>query len=91
MTTRERFARITLVMMSKDIAILERAIERAGGVGALAALLGVRQNAVSMWRIRRRVPQGWAAYLGAKLDDPSWPELAAPTGQPDIHSGACHG
>lgn len=35
---------------------LERAVEKAGGVGALATLIGVAASAPSMWRVRGRVP-----------------------------------
>lgn len=43
--------------------ILETAIERAGGVGKLAAALGLRQNVVSMWRARNRLPPAWSMVL----------------------------
>ncbi|WP_045770856.1 transcriptional regulator [Xanthomonas albilineans] len=36
--------------------ILHRAVEVAGGVGKLAASIGVAQNVVSNWRKRRKVP-----------------------------------
>lgn len=35
---------------------LDDAIDMAGGVGALAAQIGVAPSAPSMWRKRRRVP-----------------------------------
>lgn len=35
---------------------LERAIEKAGGVSALASRIGVAASAPSMWKARRNVP-----------------------------------
>ncbi|WP_189615601.1 helix-turn-helix domain-containing protein [Pigmentiphaga litoralis] len=38
------------------VAALVRAVDRVGGVGALAARIGVTQGAVSNWKTRGRVP-----------------------------------
>ena len=35
---------------------LQEAIEKAGGVGALAALIGVATSAPSMWKKRESIP-----------------------------------
>ena len=35
---------------------LERAIEKAGGISALAARIGVAASAPSMWKSRARIP-----------------------------------
>lgn len=43
------------------------AIEKAGGVTALARLLGVSQPRVSNWIARKRVPEGWARVLELKF------------------------
>lgn len=45
--------------------ILEKSIESAGGVNALAAALGVRQNTISNWR-NRGIPRPWALLLEAR-------------------------
>lgn len=67
---------------------LDRAIERASGVSALARLIGVNQSTVSMWRARGgSVPVEHCAAIEAatgvtrrelRPDDWSriWPELA---------------
>lgn len=49
---------------------LEYSINKAGSVGALAALIGVRQNVVSNWRMRNSVPEGWLAYLRLRFKIP---------------------
>lgn len=46
--------------------ILDFAIESAGGVCKLARSLGVKQNVVSNWRLRGRVPAGWLTVLTMK-------------------------
>lgn len=46
--------------------ILDIAIDAAGGVGKLAAALGVRQNVVSNWRMREKLPKPWEMVLRAK-------------------------
>ncbi len=43
--------------------ILDHAITAAGGVTNLAKELGVRQNVVSNWRLRKRVPLPWQRIL----------------------------
>lgn len=52
--------------------ILDKAIAIEGGVNRLAASLEVRQNVVSNWRARGRVPKPWERVLkleyGAKPD-----------------------
>lgn len=42
--------------ISDDMQALEDAITAAGGVGALAARIGVAPSSPSMWRKRRNVP-----------------------------------
>ena len=59
-------------MLDRDL--LENAISRAGGATKLARALGVRQNTVSMWRARGRLPRGWAMYLREMLANPAWPQ-----------------
>ena len=55
--------------------ILENAIKRAGGVGALAVAIGAGgTNTVSNWRQRGRVPKGWLAVLEMKYGDQAQPE-----------------
>ena len=46
--------------------ILDFAIQKADGVSKLARSLGIRQNVVSNWRARGRVPKGWLAVLTMK-------------------------
>lgn len=53
--------------------ILSTAIARAGGVMALARVIGAKQSTVSMWKARGSLPPGWRAYLLEKLADPQWP------------------
>jgi DNA-binding transcriptional regulator YdaS (Cro superfamily) len=43
-------------VLSPEMAALDRAIRICGGVGALAARLGIVQGAVSNWKKRGRVP-----------------------------------
>lgn len=50
--------------------ILEIAIDREGGVGKLAATLGVRPNVVSNWRLRQRLPRSWRLVLEARYAVP---------------------
>lgn len=45
------------------MAALEVAIERAGGVGALALSIGASLNAPSMWRKRGRVPADYCPAI----------------------------
>lgn len=45
--------------------ILKTAIDAEGGVGKLAAMLGVRQNVVSNWRARG-LPRPWDFALRLK-------------------------
>lgn len=40
-------------------------IEKAGGVGKLAAAIGVRQNVVSNWKARGQVPANQCAAVAA--------------------------
>lgn len=43
---------------------LERAIELAGGVGALARQLGIKNaNVISNWRARKSVPLPWLLLI----------------------------
>lgn len=44
---------------------LETAIDRAGGVTALAGKLNVVPSAVTNWRRRKRIPAEWAAQIAA--------------------------
>ena len=50
-----------------DMKTLEIAITSAGGVSALARLLGTSQAAVSNWRMRESVPAGWMAAIRMKF------------------------
>lgn len=43
-------------MIVPDMNTLTQAVEAAGGVGKLAASIGVAQNVVSNWRKRGKVP-----------------------------------
>jgi CRISPR/Cas system CMR-associated protein Cmr3 (group 5 of RAMP superfamily) len=43
--------------------ILKHAIEVEGGVGNLANALGVRQNVVSNWLYRKKLPKPWTIAL----------------------------
>lgn len=43
--------------------ILEIAIKAEGGVGKLACALGERQNVISNWRKRNRIPRAWVQVL----------------------------
>lgn len=48
---------------------LERAIELAGGVGALARQLGIRNaNVISNWRSRKSVPLPWQLLIRAWIE-----------------------
>ena len=42
---------------------LEHAIKTTGGVSKLADALGIRQNVVSNWRARNRLPTSWEKLL----------------------------
>ena len=47
---------------------LDQAIQVSGGVGALAAAIGVpNANAISMWRARGRVPRAWEIVISQYL------------------------
>lgn len=46
--------------------ILQHAIDTAGGVGKLAKELGVRQNVISNWKARERLPIAWSQLLELK-------------------------
>ena len=46
--------------------ILDIAIEAARGVGKLADALGVKQNVVSNWRLRQKLPKPWDMVLRKK-------------------------
>lgn len=50
---------------------LEHAIKVTGGVTKLADDLGVRQNVVSNWRTRGRLPKAWDKLLRLKYPEPS--------------------
>lgn len=69
---------------------IDTAITKAGGVGKLAAAIGVVQSAVSNWRVRGNIPAEHCAGIEAathgavtrrdlRPDDwqKIWPELAA--------------
>jgi len=57
--------------------ILEKAIQHAGSVNKLAESIGVRQNVISNWRARKKVPPGWEQLLKIKYDRQPQPEKAA--------------
>ncbi|MEW6479761.1 MAG: carph-isopro domain-containing protein [Pseudomonadota bacterium] len=42
---------------------LKRAIGEAGGVTALARLLGISQSRVSNWLTRESIPDGWLQVI----------------------------
>lgn len=76
---------------------LDRAIDAADGVGALAELIGVNQTTVSMWRTRGkgRVPPEHCAAIHKATGVPRWelrpddwhriwPELIGTEGAPDV-------
>ena len=47
---------------------LNKAISVAGGVGALAKTLGIKNaNAISMWRARGSVPYAWSLLIAQFL------------------------
>ena len=60
----ERDGRLTQYVLTErsryvivcDMSTLTQAVEVAGGVGKLAAAIGVAQNVVSNWRKRGKVP-----------------------------------
>ena len=61
--------------------ILQVAIETEGGVGKLAAALGLRQNVVSNWRMRG-LPKAWAQVLWLKYGaQPPTQQQQQPKGQ----------
>ena len=62
--------------------ILERAIKIEGGVGRLAVAIGEKQNTVSMWRQRKRVPKGWLKLLESKYPDTELLDECTSTHQP---------
>lgn len=47
--------------------ILDHAIAVSHGVNLLAKKLGVKQNVVSNWRHRGRIPKGWETVLNIKF------------------------
>jgi len=54
-------------------------IERLGGVRATADKLGLTRQAVTMWRVRGRLPPHHVPAVARALDVPPaevWPELA---------------
>jgi len=74
---------------------LDRAISHAGGVGKLAASIGVVQSAVSNWRARGNIPLEHCAGIEAATHgavtrrdlrpndwQKIWPELAPTLSQP---------
>ena len=83
---------------------IDRAIEAAGGVAALAAAIGVSASAPSMWRSRLNVPPLHCAAIEAatngavtrrdlRPDDwhRIWPELIGTDGAPAIPQEVAHG
>lgn len=57
--------------------ILEQAITKEGGVGKLANALGLRQGAVSNWRVRG-IPRAWGLVLESRYGDTSKPKQPLP-------------
>lgn len=72
-------------MCDQDALILQRAVDKAGSVAALARCIGAKTGTVFMWRYRKSLPDGWRAYLAEKVDDPNWPH---PDGRPCIDVAA---
>lgn len=46
-----------------EIELLKTRISEAGGVSKLAKGIGAKQNTVSNWLNRGRVPAGWVKYF----------------------------
>jgi len=46
--------------------VLNIAIQEAKSVGNLAKALGVKQNVISNWRLRKSVPKPWLMVLERK-------------------------
>ena len=65
---------------------LKRAISAAGGVTALARLLGISQSRVSNWLTRESVPDGWLVVLRMKFPEGATDAHAAQAAQ----QGATH-
>lgn len=54
---------------------LNQAIAAAGGVGALARKLGIKNaNSISMWRARGSVPYAWSLVIAQFLKRKSKPQ-----------------
>ena len=47
--------------------ILEISIKAAGGTGRLAYILDIKQNVISNWRQRGKVPKAWEQVLAFKF------------------------
>lgn len=65
---------------------LTAAIEAAGGIGILAAIVGVTTGAVSVWK---RVPKKAVASISKRLNIPAHtlrPDLYGPDQQPPTNS-----
>lgn len=57
---------------------LNQAIAAAGGVGALAKRLGIKNaNSISMWRARGSVPYAWSLVIGQFLRRKTKPKKEA--------------
>lgn len=65
---------------------LKRAISAAGGVTALARLLGISQSRVSNWLTRESVPDGWLVVIRMKFPEAANDPHAAQAAQ----QGATH-
>lgn len=74
---------------------LTKAIQTAGGVGALASKIGVGQSVVSNWRARGAVPPEHCAAIHGATGVPRWdlrpddwhriwPELIGAEGAPPV-------
>lgn len=61
---------------------VDRAIRQAGGVVALANLLGVNQNVVSNWRLRGCIPAGRCMAIEVALNG----SLTCRDMRPDVFS-----
>jgi len=60
---------LTIVRMTDMDTLLDKAIERAGGVGALAKALGIKNpNVISNWRSRNSVPLPWSMLIRQFLE-----------------------
>ena len=56
--------------------ILDLSIKQAGGVGKLAQSLGVRQNVVSNWKTRNKLPLPWKLVLEHRYGERKQPQAA---------------